>query len=855
MRGEFIEFTQHYARSHWIVEVTRPFRASIPFPTLAPLSSGVRTARLAVSSLLLLPVLSNAQPATLDAAGIDWVSLDDLTPAQRATLDSNCCGVYIEPELPVVEGTPDTVVLKAKDFDATENLVTLEGDVQIRQQGTLITGDHGVYDRTSETANLEGNVLLRQPGLLLTGTSAALDRNAGTSEIHEASYVLHEIAARGTANVIVYTDSNGIVTIDNGVFTRCEPGDNAWQIEGSSIELDRPAGRGTARNVTLRVKDLPVLYLPWVSFPINDQRMSGFLAPVVGSTRDGGFDLATPYYFNLAPNYDATFTPRIQTDRGLMLGLELRHRGFNSQQMLDMQYLGGDNQYDAAFANIPASDSPPVEDRWLLNYDFQGVLGRGWTALADYQAVSDNDYFQDFGGYNSGYGNGLYSTTQSNLYRTARLDYRGAAGDGVWTFTAATEDFQIIDPSVLPIYAPYRTLPRVNLDANWFSAAGLEYGFDSEFVTFDRNLNRNRVTAADLARGALVTGSRLAVTPQVSLPLSNAGAFLTPALKYKYASWTLDDQALGDDSNPSRGVIVGSLDSGLIFERAVTLRDTAYQQTLEPRAYYLYSEYEDQSDIPLFDTSDLTFGFNQLFRDDRFSGRDRVGDTNQLTLAVTSRLYDPRGREKVRASLGQIRYFRDRRVTLLNVPGTAELRSGSAVAGEFSYRLSDNWRFGTYLEWDTRDNEFEVENYQFQYQSDVDRILNFGYRYRDGFYNNSTYLGIPGLDRTINQTDISGIWPLNDSWSAIGRWNYDHANKRNLETIAGVEYENCCWTVRVLARKWIDNDALYYGGIEDDNTGVFVQFELKGLGSLLGGNVTGILNNGITGYRERDYAP
>jgi LPS-assembly protein len=265
--------------------------------------------------------------------------------------------------------------------------------------------------------------------------------------------------------------------------------------------------------------------------------------------------------------------------------------------------------------------------------------------------------------------------------------------------------------------------------------------------------------------------------------------------------------------------------------------------------FYLYSEYEDQSDIPLFDSSELTFAFSQLFRDDRFSGKDRVGDTNQLTLAVTSRLYDPRGHELVRASLGQIRYFRDRRVTLFNAPGQEHERAGSAVAGEFSYRLSTNWRFGTYLEWDTRDNELQVENYQFQYQRDVDRILNIGYRYRD----DTAHLSTPGLDRTINQTDISGIWPLSASWGLIGRWNYDNANKRNLETIAGVEYENCCWTMRLLARKWIDNDALYFGGIEEDNTGVFIQFELKGLGSLLGGNVAGILNNGITGYRERDY--
>jgi LPS-assembly protein len=819
---------------------------------LSPLRARLGSRALASLSVLLLPVLAQAQPAALsDAAETDWVTWDELTPEQRAAVDSTCCGRYVEPSFPSVEGETGTIMLDYDDLEATrDGILTLDGGVQVTQQDALINAEHAVYDRNNATIELQDNIRIRQPGMLLTGTTATVDQNAGISEISNASYLLHETAARGTASVIVYTDANGVVTIDNGVFTRCEPGDNTWALAGDTIELDRPKGRGVARNVTLRVKDVPVLYLPWISFPINDQRATGFLAPVIGSTRDGGLDLATPYYLNLAPNYDATLTPRIQTERGVMLGVELRHRGFASQQVLDMQYLPNDNMYDPALASDRTSDSPPVPDRWLANYDFQSTLGRGWSAVADYAAVSDNDYFQDFGRYDGGgYNNGLSSTLQSYLYRTARIDYR----DAVWSLSAATEDFQIIDPAVSPQSAPYRTLPRVNLDATWYAASGLEYGFDSEYVAFDRNVSRNGFTpaelAAQLAAGTLVTGSRLAVTPQISLPLSSAGAFLTPTLKYKYAAWALEDQRLGTDSDPSRGVVTGSVDSGLIFERALTLGDTAYQQTLEPRLFYVYSEYEDQRDIPVFDSSELTFAFNQLFRDDRFSGKDRVGDTNQLTLAMTSRLYDPQGRELVRASLGQIRYFRDRRVTLFNTPGQTELRSGSAIAGEFSYRLSDNWRFGSYLEWDTREDELQVGNYQFQYQSDVDRILNFGYRYRD----DTAHLSTPSLDRTINQTDISGIWPLNATWGLIGRWNYDHANKRNLETIAGVEYENCCWTMRVLARRWIDNDALFFGGIEDDNTGIFLQFELKGLGSLLGGNVAGILNNGITGYRERDY--
>ncbi len=827
--------------------MTRPAR--VPVPVLPPNSLKscpvrVRHLTLAAPSLLLLSVLSvhaRAQPAALpDAADTDWVTREELNPAQQMEIDAICCGRYVEPPFPEVNGAPGTVILLSDDMTVTgEGLVTLDGNLQVLQQDAVITASRGTYDRNNATIDLEDDIRIRQPGLLLTGTIAHINRQAATSELHEASYLLHEIAARGNASVIVYTDADDVVTIDNGVFTRCEPGDNSWLVVGDTIRLDRQSGRGTARNVTLRVRDVPVLYLPWVSFPINDARMTGLLAPVIGSTRDGGLDLAVPYYLNLAPHYDATLTPRIQSERGVQLGVELRHRGRATQQVLDMQYLPNDDLYDPALRNVPASDSPPVPDRWLLNYDFYGMLWRGWSASADYAAVSDNDYFQDFGN------NGLSSSAQSFLYRDARVNYRGK----VWTLTAATEDFRIIDPAITPLSTPYRTMPRINLDAAWYHGSSFEYGIDSEYVAFDRNLNRNRYTPAQLAAGALVTGSRLALTPQISLPWSSASAFLTPTLKYKYASWNLDDQALNTDASPSRGIVSGNLDGGLLFERALTLNEQDWQQTLEPRLFYLFSEYEDQSDIPVFDSSALTFAFNQLFRDDRFSGKDRVGDTNQLTLAMTSRLYDQRGREQARASLGQIRYFRDRRVTLFNLPGQGELRFGSALAGEFSYRLGANWRADAYLQWDTRDHDLQVGSFRFQYQSEVDRILNFGYRYRD----DPAIPASPWLERTINQTDISGTWPLNQAWAVVGRWNYDHANMRNLETIAGVEYENCCWTVRVLARRWIDNDALYFGGIEENNTGLFVQFELKGLGSLLGGNVTGILNNGINGYREREY--
>jgi LPS-assembly protein len=818
----------------------------IPLP-LAPfrLTSLVRLTPALLCGLCATPtLLAQAVPAAApapQAADLDWMSWDNLTDAQKAQIPDGCCGIYVEPPLLPVAGNPGQLLINGATVDtAGDGIVEISGGLTAQQDSARVRADSGSFDQNSQTFTLTGNIQLRQPGLLLVGDSATADRALGSAELHNASYVLHEEGARGTASVIVYKDAAGIITIDNGIYSRCEPGSNAWALEGDSFELNQTTGMGTARHVTLRVKDVPVLYLPWVRFPITDQRASGFLAPVIGNTRDGGLDVAAPYYLNLAPNYDATLTPRIQSERGAMLGVETRYLGSNWQQVIDANYLPDDKLYDPATANTAGSDSPPTDDRWALNYDFNALLGRGWSANASYRAISDFEYFQDIGS------NGLMSTTQSFLYRSANVNYNSRN----WAFSAATQDIQLIDPNVSALAEPYRTLPRLTLDGTYY-LSNLEYGVESEYTIFDRDLNPLRFAQSDIANGVLVTGSRLAVTPKLSLPLSNSYAFFTPTAKYKYASWNLDDWKPGATDSPSRGIFSANIDSGLIFERDTTIAGQGFRQTLEPRLFYLYNEYEDQDDIPLFDTTQLTFSFNQLFRDDRFSGADRVGDANQLTLAVSSRLYDSNGREKARFSLGQIQYFEDRRVTLATfpgaLPGIKERQSGSAVTGEVSYQIADRWRTGSYVEWNTHENSLDVGNVQLQYQSDDDHILNIGYRYRDM----PAPIFINGFDRRIKQTDVSAVWPLAASWNLVGRWNYDYSNNRSLESIVGLEYSNCCWNIRVIARQWIDNTALFFGR-EDNNTGVFVQFELKGLGSLLGGNVSSILNNGITGYQDRN---
>lgn len=294
---------------------------------------------------------------------------------------------------------------------------------------------------------------------------------------------------------------------------------------------------------------------------------------------------------------------------------------------------------------------------------------------------------------------------------------------------------------------------------------------------------------------------------------------------------------------------MASLDSGLVFERDFEFGSNSYVQTLEPRLFYLYSEYADQSDIPVFDSADMTFSFNQLFRENRFSGKDRIGDSNQITLALSSNFFNTRGQQKASASIGQIFYLEDRRVTLKNTPNPVLLDSGSATAAEVSYRFNNNWLASTYLEWNTNTHSMDAGNFQFRYQSDFNHILNLSYRYRD----QTVRLSPAGYDRRTIQTDISGIWPLPGNWGLIARWNYDYANERNLESIIGLEYDTCCWNARIVAREWIDQEDLALAKVDNDS-GLFFQFELKGLGSILGSSVSSFLSNGISGYRQHEYA-
>ena len=796
---------------------------------------------------------------------LDWVPLDQLTPEELAQLPENCCGAFIEP-IRVGIGDPEDPLAAATVFETEagfnrlpDNTININGPVHVRQGERTVRNDQSTtISGTNDTVLMEGNVEFREPGVLMRGSSAFIDRTSGDNRLENAVYVLHDYGAHGAAESIVYSSDSNLVTIVNGEFSRCEPESEFWQLRASNLVIDQQAGRGYAQGTSLRIRDIPVFYFPFtLTFPLSDQRVSGFLAPSAGSTRDGGFDLQVPYYFNLAPHYDATLSPRLLTDRGVLVNGEARYLASWSMNILNVSHLSGDRKFETDGSGSPTLESPPEEDRWFIGFEHYGAVGDNVSTYIDYNAVSDYAYFEDFGS------SGLNVASRTHLNRQGRVDF----SNSLLQASLNVQRIQILDPLSDPRFSetdltkPFDRLPQLSLSTDLPVFGDLRIGLETEFSAFDRDLNENLLSQEQLQAGALVSGNRVNLEPWLAWSLEAPGWFVRPTVKYKFIGYDLKDQGLFTEDDADVGVGVFSLDTGLVFERTMRLGN-GFIQTLEPRLYYLNSDYEEQSTLPLFDTTEVSFSFNQLFRDNRFAGGDRINDANQLTAAITSRFLDDTGRERARFSLGQISYFEDRLVSLTNplqswLPLYSTVSDSSALVGEFSYALDDSWRVRGDVQWDEEKQEVNEGSFQLNYQSTGGIILNAAYRYRSQDVLYDPRVNLPFIPQfstgsivpTIDQTDVSGVLPLNTNWRLLGRWNYDHANSRNLETFAGVEFSNCCTTIRVIAREWVRQYELFLPNIEPER-GVFVQFTLNGLGNIAGGGLSNLLSDSITGFRD-----
>ena len=822
----------------------RPAFRLLPLPFCIALSLAAHAAEEHPISWKLCPV-ADAVPAFPDAQP------PTTKPQQRVELPTDVSGDQLS-------GT-DT----QPQFSG--NVVLRRGDQFLGAQNLRMNNDTGDYVA-------EGSVRYQDSSMRLVADRGEGNQNTDTHNLQDVQYQLMSRRGNGGADHIVMQGVHG--SLFGASYSTCPPDDRNWELRAQQIDVNTDEGLGIAHNATLHVGRIPVLYIPWFEFPIDDRRRTGLLYPAVTLSGKNGFDWRQPIYINLAPNYDMTLVPRLMTDRGLQLGTEFRYLTAKGGGIIDAEYLPNDKltdrERDDEFAefNTPNDRYAPynhrADNRGLFRFVGSQTLNDTWQARANLNWVSDARYFEDFS-------HNVFGLAPYTLAST--LGVYGA-GD-TWTASLMADYQELTDYTLRRNILPYNRLPRATFHWDAPLETWLRAGVDTEAVAFHHELDTDPFPGNGLDsafpgyRLQKFNGNRVDLKPWVSLPLEGSSWYVTPTLAWRYTGYQLSqdlaDQVALDraytaglipltatpaqmgaalaalppgfrNDTPSRSLPIGSLDAGLFFDRETEIGGKSYLHTLEPRLFYLRVPYENQDDLPLFDTRPLTFSWGQLFRDNRYTGPDCQADANQLTLALSSRLIrQSDGKEKLTASIGQIRYFQDSRVT---VPGESQVEQGkSAWVADANWAVNDHWTVGGSYQWDPKFRRQDLASFHTQYLVGDDGVINLGYRYRRNL---------------LKQADLSFLYPLSPSWSLVGRYYYSFydnplqkAKPGLLEGIAGIQWDSCCIAMRLVGRRYIHNREG-----ELDNAIEF-QFELKGLGSA-GPDTESRLRRAILGYYRED---
>jgi LPS-assembly protein len=666
---------------------------------------------------------------------------------------------------------------------------TFQGDVRVEHNGRILEADSLFYDREKNDIDVTGPVRMQSGDMGVVARTGQIDLDSGQGEFGDAAFSLTNGRGRGGAKRL-HNPETGVLELNDVSYTTCNPGDDDWLLRADRLKLDQNTNTGTARNTTIRFKGVPIFYSPYFSFPIGNERKSGFLVPRVGSSSESGLDVAVPYYFNLAPNYDATLTPRLMSRRGLQLVGEFNYLTVGSTGEVAAEYLPSDNE---------ANDDTRHFTLWRHN----ALLSENWSFALDYKSVSDEEYFEDLD-------NTIGSSAENYLRRNANLHYQTSSG---WlTFRGIMQDFQSLDRTLSNINEPHALQPQLQLDIRSPETWVLQPGVSTEYVRFRRDTGEE--------------GNRADVRPNLILSLDASSWYLKSEAAVRYTNYKLDNRPPGLESSFTRSVPSFTLDTGLRFER---LTRKGKLQTLEPRLFYVNVPFRDQLDFPDFDAGEPDFEFGQLFVENRYSGIDRISNADQATLAITSQLIDPQtGIVGIKAGVGQIYRFEDTEVLIPGAVVTDLDRSDIVAATEIAW--ARNLSTALSLQYDPDDSRFDRGSVRMQYRPEKDSLFNVGYRFRRDL---------------LEQSDISFLWPLNARWRALGRWNYSLLDRQDVETLAGLEYQSCCWAMRIAYRR-------YLSGVQGEyNNGVYLQLELTGLGQL-GDNFQRLLERDVRGYVAKD---
>lgn len=850
------------------------------------------------------PGVSTWQPKQLDPAAVatylGWV--DANVPNQI------CHGYYLEPNLYYAQAQaaqnnkgPVHISADQTAFSQTGTSV-LVGSVQVNQPNQQITAEKAYLNRDATTQKINsidvyGHVVVREPGTMAMGDQGHFDLTDKSLYLNDVLYrtsfgpltppntsaplpldapvVVNNLNGWGMADQM-NRDSNGIIHVLKGTYTACPPKTSFWRLAASKLTLNRETGRGVARNGVLYLKEFPILYSPYFSFPIDNRRQTGFLYPTFGHSSRSGYDIGVPFYWNIAPNYDATITPDYLSLRGLQMNGLFRYLTPSSTGNFHGSFLPNDNAYaqfkkdqqDKFAPSTPGLNSleNSSDNRYFVSFLDDRKYNDNWSSHLYVNHASDDYYFEDFDG-------DAAQTSENQIINEADLNFN----DVHWNFTGQLQGYQTLHPINQGVVAnQYEKLPELKLNGNYPGFLGdLNFSIANQFDNFQIQKN-----PWQSAKG--VYGDRLYTDPTLSLPKYWLWGFIKPEVQLTATQYDLrnqlSNQQISAISNPisnpipnqvpnqrssiDRVLPIIDVDSGLYFDKNMHIGQTDYTQTLEPRVFYLYVPYQNQNDIPLFDTSIEPFSYTQLFQTNRYNGIDRIGDTNQISLALTSRLLNQTtGEEILRASVGQIEYFENRRVNLNanqldlvsydnQVPPDA---ATSPIAGELEYHITHDWLALGDVAWEPSNNQLNNADFALQYHHDDNHIINFGYHFLRGGdaltqNDNGVLVTEQGSRSNLNQTDISAVWPLSEQWKLVGRWNYNVSHNYPQTYYGGVEYEACCWAFRVVVGR--DFDYLNEKNKPVFDQQVYFQIALKTLGNVGTNDPSGMFTRDIPGYRD-----
>jgi len=708
--------------------------------------------------------------------------------------------------------------LQADSWDATVNgEINLTGKVQAIQGERMLSADALHYNTVSKDISAEGTVQYEDSTLAVSGNDASMNASGGAA-IAQAGFLLKAASGRGTAGK-VQLSPEGNLALDDVTYTTCPPGSADWLLKLSDLDINQQTHTGTGRNVRLEFLSVPIFYTPWISFPVGNERKSGFLFPSFGGSSRGGNALSMPWYWNLAPNYDDTITPTYDTSRGFKLDNEFRYLGATSKGSLVTGYLPYDNKTGQWRGAVDL----------LYRNDFTNMLRLDINA----GAVREKQWFEDFGQTRD-------ATSTVYLSRTLSLSTHSQQ----WHGELNVENLQVIDTTIDSADRPYTMLPQLVIGGYEHLPFGAEFDLDSELTYFMRGaVLQTDSTTGSTALADSLGGARLYMLPTLSLPLHAPGMYVTPSASWHYTRYQLQNTAPGMDDKLSVSAPIYSLDTGMVFERLSGSKGQRLY-TLEPRLLYTYVPYRTQSEVPLFDTGMPDFSLVQLFRNNRFIGPDRLGDANQLSAGITTRMLDSRdGQQFLSGTVGQTFYFKTPCVTSLTATtcgSDASNRRSSDLIGQLSLTAYKHWTASIGAQWDPSLTSSERGDISFQYRPGPDRTINLGYSYDVS----SNVNGNSSPRDPLRQYVGSFAWPINHSWSSYGRVVYSQIDRKFLDHFAGLEYRACCWNIRAVVGRAVTTRTGEY------DTQYRIQLELKGLSSV--GTADTFLESSIPGYSARD---